>query len=62
MSSNSKIEHCYNSIQGAAVYLSTPMKKTLAITNSRFANNIALSGGAIYCDNCYWQTLQDNEF
>ena len=60
--SDSKIEYCFSAIQGAAVYLSTPLKKTLSITNTRFANNIAISGGAIYCDTCYWQTLQDNEF
>jgi predicted outer membrane repeat protein len=59
---DSVIEHCYHSYNGAAVYLSSPIKKTVSILNNRFANNIALNGGAIYCDNCYWPVLKENEF
>ncbi len=59
---NSKVEYCHSAFQGAALYLSTPLTKTLNIQTTRFANNIALNGGAIYCDDCNWQTLQENEF
>jgi hypothetical protein len=59
---DSTIEHCYNSLNGAAIFLVSPMSKTLKLSRNFFNYNVALSGGAIYCEKCLWDTMLQNNF
>jgi hypothetical protein len=56
------IEHCYNSLNGAAVFFVSPMSKSLRLTRNIFNYNVALNGGAIFCEKCNWDTMLQNTF
>ena len=36
--------------------------KTLYFSQNTFTQNVAILGGAIYCDKCNWATMFDNKF
>ena len=54
--------NCYRAYQGGAIYVTTTGTKTLSLSGNTFSKNVAIYGGAIYCDKCNWATMYNNVF
>lgn len=56
--SDSTFANCYTANIGGVFYLTRGAASPLVFTSNTFSKNVALTGGAIYCDGCTWTTLQ----